>query len=86
MEKENNNLNGINILMEAVSKIKDFGNKDNFSLKSEFFNISENSLYDKKIRDFATELMLYCEEDELNDFKMLSKEEIIKRIAMITRS
>jgi hypothetical protein len=86
MEKENNNLKGFDVLMEATMKIKDFGDKDNLSLKSVFFNISENKSFDAKIRDLATELMLYCEDDELNDFQIMSKEEILKRIAMITKS
>lgn len=86
MEKENFKLNGGNLLLETMQKIGDFGDPKNLLLKKVFFDISENLELDKEIRDLATELMLYCEEDELNVFEMKSKEEIIKKITIILQS
>ena len=79
MEKEKN-INGYDTLLDTIQKIEDFGDNNNLQLKKDFFSISENKSYNTQIRDFATELMLYCEDDELSQFQMDSKEKILKKI------
>jgi len=79
MNKEKNEKNkGLSELSDLVSKLEDFGSPNNLDLKKAFFDISENENYDDSVRDMATDLMLYCEEDEFGLLSSLSKEKIIK--------
>ena len=63
-EEKIEKIKGLSELSEAASKLEDFGNPNNWMLKKIFFDISENEDYQDSVRDIATDLMLYCEEDE----------------------
>jgi len=78
-EEKIEKIKGLSELSEAASKLEDFGNPNNWMLKKIFFDISENEDYQDSVRDIATDLMLYCEDDE--SVGSLSKEKILKKIA-----
>lgn len=79
----NKKVRGTDDLMMAISKLENFDNSNNLKLKKTFFQISENKDFDILVRDFATDLMLYCEGDELGVLTTLDKDKIIKKATMI---
>ncbi len=78
----NEKIKGSNDLLMTIFKLENFDDPNNLELKKIFFQISENKDFDILVRDFATDLMLYCEGDELGVLTTLDKNKIIKKATM----
>ena len=73
-------------LLEILEHIYDFGDERNEQFIDPLFKIQENDDVPAEVSDAATDLMLYCENDELGPLRDMKSDKVKEKIKATLRN